>query len=840
MGQANTTREFISNARHAAIRIAEQCRVIEVQQDLVDLALDSNEDNYLRSSAAHAISDYGEEIYKQRLKPLALDAGPDDSDDELKGYSLWATWPNHISAAEMFDHLTKPKQLNLTGSYKVFIYSKLAHHLKPEDLPVAIGWLKNRQGKNDYREPFEELGNQITFEASRYLMVPDILRLFADVAFMQWESHKRFVPIKHGQPADHAFASLDDDTIRRDLLSQVVYLACERQSHPDFYIIDFYIIYQDIAKPADFDWILSKLNHPNYLSGQEDEMWASLLRGGFDIANPNQVDSILTSSQTSNSVRAAFQSLLEPIELDSDRASKLKGYYKYERDFRDDLKKSRVNLSHEQQVDDQLASIESGAPDAFCQLLYNLSLSMSNEIEGDNLVELDISKLPGWLVAKKEVQNRIVKAANLYLRECDQRSYNLAYSDKIYLPFIAGCKALYLLMHTDQAQFNDLSADCWSKWAASVVTYPNEGSQDAAYLTLVQLAYQKAPTETISALESMLSWAKHNQQPIGLERFVNCWDEDLNSLIVNQLIDQPEFSRYHESLLENLIERRVVKAEELALGLLSIYLAKSNSLTNKERLKVKIAARILLEHADATIWLTIWQLIQMDHEFGREVIESINTMWLSDPKFELTESQLADFYLWLKKQYPEIVRDNEGFYLYQIAYHISELRRRILKMIEERGTPLACKEILRLSEALPELPWLKRVHLEANNVILKATWLPYEPKTVLELITKHQIQEMEHNRDPKGVNNTINVGSINATGDGNIINIGPDGKNLGGSKHPGKEKSWQFWLMLAVATASMVAAILAIPTQYLSKITGLFKGNVVPKSEQIKPHKVNR
>ena len=536
----------IAYARHAAIRIAEQCRVIEIQQDLVNLALDTDEDNYLRSSAAHAISDYAEKDYKQRLKPLALDAGPDDSDDQVKGYALWATWPNHISAAKMFDHLTQPKKLNTTGSYKFFLCNMLAPHLKPDDLPVAIGWLKNRQGKNDYREPFEELGNQITFEASRYLMVPDILRLFADVAFMQWESHKRFVPIKHGQPADHAFASLEDDTIRRDLLNQVVYLACERQSHPDFYIIDFYIIYQDIAMPADFDWILSKLNHPNYRSRQEDEMWASLLRGGFDIANPNQVDSILTSSQTSKSVRAAFQSLLEPIELDSDRASKLKGYYKYERDFRDDLKKGKVNVSHEQQIDDQLTSIESGAPDAFCQLLYNLSLSMSNEIEGDNLVELDISKLPGWLVAKKEVQNRIVKAANLYLRECDQRSYNWSYSDKIYLPFIAGCQALYLLMHTDQAQFNDLTADCWRKWAASVVEYPNEGSQDAAYFTLVELAYQKAPTETIAALESMLSWAKHNQQPIGLERFVNCWDEDLNTLIVNQLIDQPEFSRYQE------------------------------------------------------------------------------------------------------------------------------------------------------------------------------------------------------------------------------------------------------------------------------------------------------
>jgi len=830
----------IANARHAAIRIAEQCRVIEVQQDLVDLALDSNEDNYLRSSAAHAISDYGEEIYKQRLKPLALDAGSDDSDDELKGYALWATWPNHISAAEVFDHLTKPKQLNLTGSYKIFIYSKLALHLKSGDMPVALDWLKKRQGENDWRDPFVVLANQIIFEASRYLMVPDILRQFADVAFMQWESHNRFVPIEHGQPTGHAFASLEDDTIRRDLLSQVVYLACERHSHPDSYIIDFYIIYQDIAKPADFDWILSKLNHPNSLSSEEDEMWAKLLRGGFDIANFNHVDAILTSSQINNTVQVAFKYFLEPIDLDSDEATKRKEYYKDDQGIAEDSQIVHANVPLEQQIDECLTAFEAGEMDAFWQLLKKLTQTSVSDLEWFSLTQLDISKLPGWLVAKKEVQNRIVKAANLYLNECDQRSYNWANSEQISLPFIAGCKALYLLMHTDLVQFNDLSADCWSKWAASVVTYPNEGSQDSAYFTLVQLAYQKAPIQTISSLESMLGQAKHNQQPIGLERFAQCWDKQLNTLIVNQLIDQPEYSKYHESLLENLIERRVVKAEELALGFLSNYLAKSNLLANKERLKVKIAARILLEHAYATIWPTIWQLIQRDQEFGREIIESINTMWLRDPKFELTEIQLADFYLWLKRQYPEIVRDNEDFYLYQFTDHVADLRRRILKMLEERGTPSACKEILRLSEALPELPWLKHVHLAAKNVMLKATWLPYEPKTVLELITKHKIQEMEHKRDHKIVNNTINVGSINAKGDGNILNIGPDGKNLGGFTHTGKEKSWQFWLMFAVTTVGMVAAILAIPTQYLSKITGLFKGNVVPKSEQIKPHKVNR
>ena len=343
ISQANETRDFISNARHAAIRIAEQCRVIEIQQDLVDLVLDTNEDNYLRSSAAHAISDYGVEIYKQRLKPLALDAGSDDSDDELKGYALRATWPNHISAAEMFGHLTKPKQLNLTGSYKIFIYSKLAPYLKPDDLPVALDWLKKRQGENDWRDPFKELGNQITLEASRYLMVPDILRLFADVAFMRWESHIRFVPIEHGQRTDDALASLEDDTLRRDLLSQVVYLACERHSHPDFYII-----FQDIAKPIDLSWILNKLSEANSHSRTEDEMWAKLLRGGFDIANFNHVDAILTSSQINNTVQVAFKYFLEPIDLDSDEATKLKECYKDDQGIAEDSQIVHANVPLEQ------------------------------------------------------------------------------------------------------------------------------------------------------------------------------------------------------------------------------------------------------------------------------------------------------------------------------------------------------------------------------------------------------------------------------------------------------------------------------------------------------------
>lgn len=208
----------------------------------------------------------------------------------------------------------------------------------------------------------------------------------------------------------------------------------------------------------------------------------------------------------------------------------------------------------------------------------------------------------------------------------------------------------------------------------------------------------------------------------------------------------------------------------------------------------------------------------------------------------MAETQLADFYLWLTRQYPEIDRsNNDDFYIYQIADHIEDLRRCILTILQQRGTPLACQEILRLSQALPELPWLKTVHLDARNVMLRTTWLPLEPRELLELITKNQIKAMEHKGDAKHVHNTVNVGNFNATGDGNIINLGPSGTNSSSPKPIDKPKSWQFWATIAVTLLGTLATIVqAFPSLHPSKIISLLKGEIAPKSEQAKPSKLNR
>jgi hypothetical protein len=147
------------------------------------------------------------------------------------------------------------------------------------------------------------------------------LRLFADIAFIHWEGHRPFAPLTSGQQTHHAFPSLEDENIRRALLEQVVCLACEKDRKPDTYKI-----YRDIAKPIDFSWILNKLSEANSHSRTEDEMWASLLRNGLDFTSPNHVDAILTASQTSSILQAAFNFLLEPIDLDSEEADQQKKF----------------------------------------------------------------------------------------------------------------------------------------------------------------------------------------------------------------------------------------------------------------------------------------------------------------------------------------------------------------------------------------------------------------------------------------------------------------------------------------------------------------------------------
>src|SRR5262249_45760963 len=139
-----------------AADIAERCEARDVQDALVQVALDPNDDVNLRVNAAYALARIGDSPTKQKLRPLALGQAGDDPDDELKGAGLLAVWPDHLSSEELFQSLTHPKRPSLAGLYKLSI-NQIASQLDGANLSVALNWLADNGNHFDSLSPFRSI-----------------------------------------------------------------------------------------------------------------------------------------------------------------------------------------------------------------------------------------------------------------------------------------------------------------------------------------------------------------------------------------------------------------------------------------------------------------------------------------------------------------------------------------------------------------------------------------------------------------------------------------------------------------------------------------------------------
>ncbi|MCY7285874.1 MAG: hypothetical protein LH679_21090, partial [Cyanobacteria bacterium CAN_BIN43] len=194
-----------------------------------------------------------------------------------------------------------------------------------------------------------------------------------------------------------------------------------------------------------------------------------------------------------------------------------------------------------------------------------------------------------------------------------------------------------------------------------------------------------------------------------------------------------------------------------------------------------IAARVLVGNSDPSSWSLIWSLIQQDYSFGREILESAAHHWSQEVQLNLTETQLADLYVWLVRQYPH---DEDPDYSNEVLAHfvtareeMAHFRDSVLSQLKVRGTLQTCAEIQRIVQELPELKWLKNVLIESQSNMRRRTWNPPNPNDLLQLILAQKSSNLdlsnqlnkidwrtERMADEPKVTNNINVSnsSINA------------------------------------------------------------------------------
>lgn len=717
--------------RRVAIKIVEVCELHDFYDDLVNISLNPLQPIQIRESAAYAINNIDDNKINTKLKPLAISEVKEDTDDTLKGCSLRAIWPNHITAEELFTSITPPKRESFFGSYRTFLIYDLVQHLKPIDLQIALQWVDEQESSEKLQHSFKNLIDDIMLKAWEHLESPGVLENFAKIALSR---------LKHSDEIiegyiDPPFSSIlnTEDQKRREVIKSIVPMLQDSEKDSNYLVFS----QSPLVIKKDMPWLIECFQTETIKDNQL--IWAQLITKSFDWRESGQLDAILTACSWSPILTDNFQWLLKPIELNSPEAHKMKDDYLKYKKIRSEIKnrdRPLVEPPPSERIAKLLDDFQSGNSDAWWQLNREMTLQPDSTHYGDEL-ESDITILHGWKAADATTRERIVNAAKIYLQMHDPQTHEWLGTNVIPRSALAGYRALRLLLKEETNYISTIPDYIWEKWAPIIIAYPTSSGSE-----LVELAYNRAPNEIIQALMAMIDKEnKENNHIFIIQKVKHCWDKRLANAILIKAKDQnmkPDCMGY---LLKDLLENKVREAKDFAESLVSL----EQPTSENERSRAVVAARMLMNHAEDGGWEVVWPTIQKDAEFGKEVISAVGHGFrhsTNSIEHRLTEEQLADLYIWVARQYPHAEDPKyDDAHVVESRESIANWRDSILQNLKKLGTHKSCEAISRISSELPDLDWLKWTLFEAQNITRRNTWIPPQPRDILKMAIDQQMHD---------------------------------------------------------------------------------------------------
>ncbi len=567
---ADRGREFV--ARRAAINIAEACKVTDLKEDLIRVALDPAEPIGLRDEAAHAAARVADPQHRPQLRPLLDLDRKEDPDDQIRGHALEALWPEHLSAEELFRSLTPLRRPNLYGQYKHFIRSCLPSTLRDDDLPAALEWVKEHAPRHlhSHRDVLEELADEVLLRVWQSKPHGTMLGLFADVVLLRFEHHAPIV----GRERERELSELvwEDEEQRRALvLALLERITSEKQVwsvlHPGRLLV----------ARGDVSWLLDWLVCGPGSEGAK-RFGAELLQRLFNRDDPSQVSEVLEATLRSEPLRSALAPLLEPVELDSPHAAELRSAHAEHKALEERWKERELRRPPlldpppAQRVQNALERCEAGDPDGFWKLTMELSLSPSSRRYEEEF-DPDLTSLAGWQEAEPRTRERIVAAAKRYLRERDPEPDRWLGIEPWYPPAFAGYKALRLVLATDPDFVAEFSTEDWARWAPVIVVYPyiNSDPHYTIHKKLICVVYRAAPVRLLEVLGREIDRDNRSHGNVfGLEHFEYCWDNRLSRALLDKAAEPGMKAGTFEGLLGAALSHDLAEAAEYARSLVQL------------------------------------------------------------------------------------------------------------------------------------------------------------------------------------------------------------------------------------------------------------------------------
>ncbi|MBD2393585.1 hypothetical protein H6G11_04855 [Cyanobacterium aponinum FACHB-4101] len=511
-------------------------------------------------------------------------------------------------------------------------------------------------------------------------------------------------------------------------------------------------------------------------------LYIDLIEHNFNRQNVAQIDAICSmykdyKKDNINSIfTEKFSGYFEATDLDSEQGKKAKSfYYKYEKDKKKLQNINPLKLSPSERILMYVEEIELGNIAYWTSLCREMSLLYNTSPYGHDF-KLNLMELPGWKNADDSTKKRIIESAKKYILEKENFNYDWIGTNQVDLA-IAGCKALYLLLNIKPNFVNQLPPSIWEKWASIIIAYSSafiENNTDKQqYRQLVYLAYSNAKDKSIETLLKLIDKENREYEYLSIiDKFKNCWDDQLKSIILEKIsfseysyvfyllgiakVLNNNYDHFLAIYLKTLInQRHILKPKSLEIlceklinhdysdviefinSLIRTFYPPTNQ---EEKDKILTATKLLIndvlsKYKDSEGWELVWQIIQQDTQFGREIVENLHYSSNREFDLNLTETQLADFYIWLVQQYPyDEDPTYQGVYCVGVRDQVISLRNHLLRQLTEAKTIQGCQEIERIIGVFPKLPWLKQYLYDAQKNVRLNSWQPPIPKQIFQLI----------------------------------------------------------------------------------------------------------
>lgn len=736
---AEQLRPYITDAdkgfvvRRVALDIAEGCSLRSLQEEAADIALDASQSFLVRKEAARFVVHVGDGPTRSRLKPLATGKAGEDPDDDLKGWGLDAVWPEYMSADELFELLSWPNE-NYRGSYVRFLNHRLPERLTPADLPAALAWVEEQQRRHAMSFWLRKLMDQIMSLGWEHLDAPKVRKAFAKAALARLRQHDEIVEEKSSafavaeEPSFRDRVASDDEK-RRRLVEEMLELI-EKENDT------LVLVYSrtPLVLKKDVPWLIERLEAAT--SYVRRAALATLIGRAFDLWDDEQHELVHKACRRNAVLANEVGRFFDPVELSSELAEEQRRNHQEIESWQ---QRSEEHPSPDPPLRERVAraleDLKASNVDAFWHLNYFMMFDEQGFAKVSE-AEWDVTSMPGWEAADGATRERIVSAAERYVREGDPRTEDWLGKQKPQRPALAGYRALRLLMSRAPDVVSRIPGDVWERWIPAILDYPvTMGTgEEEPHLDLVAAAYCCSPDEVIRTTLLLIDLENEEHSHVFVTRELErCWDDRLAHALLEKARDANLKPQCMGTLLDDLLDYGLHEAKDFAESLI----APLPEGDKDAKLRAVVAARALVFHANDAGWPMVWPAIQRDPEFGGALVDSIanEAHHSGRPQKRLSERQVADLYIWLVQRYPHSEYNlrfrQEGLTSIGHVESIAMWRDDLPKELQGRGTVEACRQIERIAAEFPELEFLKWTLYQARAEMRRRTWTAPEPQQVL-------------------------------------------------------------------------------------------------------------